>query len=139
MKFAMRLMMMVSLVVVIQPGSGFADTIRNSTEAVVGYSGSFVFDSTLSFTPADRLFGNRVERWTRQDIVAMPIADAQNAVTGTATDVEPDDAFNLMRPDRSSGERIAEAPIEAAAVPEPMSLVLLASGLLPLLRRKWRG
>jgi hypothetical protein len=138
MKSAMRLVSIFILVVVVQPGNVYAETIRDNTTVVAGYSGSFVFDSTSSFTLSDRLFADRDHPWTRPDTVAMPSADSQNAVSETPT-MEPDDPFDLLRPERSSGERIAGAPIEAAIVPEPMSVVLLAGGLLPLLRRKWRG
>src|SRR3954462_3218948 len=122
MKSAVRLMFILGLVVIAQSSSAYGDTVRNGATGAMGYSGSFVFDSTLAFSSADRLPANRDDSFMRQVIVDVPIAEAENAAhleleqieavsqSTPAVDVQPDDILDLLCPECSSGERIAEAP-----------------------------
>lgn len=135
MKFLLRFMFVLGLLAIVQTGDALADvTIPGPGVDVVKSSNSLVASPFVT-EPI-----NLWHSWMIQRTMDVPLSDsefslnyqASSPVVALPTGVEGSSLIELSRPDRSSGERTAAAPIDpqAAIVPEPMTLLLLGSGLL---------
>lgn len=146
MKCVVRFMFVFALLAAVgQSGEAFANTlIPGRGVEFTNHSGSFVFDSTTAFNSSDKAITNIGHSWMIQRFMDMSVDGSENSLNYEEAKSMPPVGggvgrlIELSRRERIPVERTATGLIDlqAAAVPEPTSLLLLGSGLLPLVWRK---